>query len=640
MLWALNTLGNLRVAVPVSDCGAEDPASVTLVVEPPHGGDQQQLNAGSKTVVQIKARSGGGRWSLQELVTEVLPDLYRAVDLAMPSARYQFVTEGRRGDWREAETFFHSLRDRQPGDGPLGQLDDTTPVRFRKSTPSDGTKKTPFWDTNPYTERTLFLRIARHLVGLPVTRSDQEGTVHRKLWHLLANFEFVEARAYHALEQEIKGWLRDVVPAVEQVEEHFARILFDLEKAAIQGGEVIHADEFFAKHNLCRIRLSDTATICDLTHAHLSRHIANRRLDLSRDVRSKFTEAVLAKWDSAGPVLIISGESGQGKSWLGLSLLQEAARRLDIVAAIEFKRSHAESIRWAERVLWNDILGRESTVALGRIHLELTRKWQGQERRKFRLLIDGIDSQDEARQLLQERWEDWGFRFAMTCYPDIADAIAQATPEPRYTIIKVPDFSSEELRDFLMFQNAADWMLVPQDVRDTLRRPLLAHIYYEIAGGAGWRPTTEYEVCDEFWQCRLRNTADVANLRAAALSLISGSPYPWSIEQLCTVFCDAQCPERLVRCGWLRCEDDGRYSVWHPRLLNWAVAEAIVFNVRQGRLKVDAIGRYLGDIFFSRATHPSCFLGYVPRDVLWIATHASPPMTEFSVSVLRALESR
>jgi len=312
MLWALNTLGNLRVQKPASDNGAESTPSVTLVVEPPDGGDQQQFDSGSRTVVQIKARSDGATWSLQDLVTEVLPDLYRAVDLTIPKTRYQFVTEGRRGDWSEAETFFRSLGDRQPSNAPLGLLDDTKCVRFRRSSPRGGGNKTPFWDTKRYTELALFLRITRHLIGLPVTSGDQEGTIHRKLWHLLANFEFVEAAPFHVLEQEIKGWLRDVVPAVEQVDAHFSQILVDLEKAAIQGGKPIRGEDLFK--NLCRVRLSDTARISELTHSHLSTCIANRCLDLGRDVRSKFTEAVLAKWDSAGPVLIITGESGHGKS--------------------------------------------------------------------------------------------------------------------------------------------------------------------------------------------------------------------------------------------------------------------------------------------------------------------------------------
>lgn len=76
---------------------------------------------------QWKARSDGGTWSLAELIDEVLPDLYRAVDGSAldSSVVYRFVTEGRRGRWDNAQAFFKTLRGLPIPDQPLLDLDDT-----------------------------------------------------------------------------------------------------------------------------------------------------------------------------------------------------------------------------------------------------------------------------------------------------------------------------------------------------------------------------------------------------------------------------------------------------------------------------------------------------------------------------------
>lgn len=91
------------------------------------GGDLRVEIESGRIVEQWKARSDGGTWSLAELIDEVLPDLYRAVDgSALDStAVYRFVTERRRGRWDDADEFFETLRDRPIPDQPLLELNDT-----------------------------------------------------------------------------------------------------------------------------------------------------------------------------------------------------------------------------------------------------------------------------------------------------------------------------------------------------------------------------------------------------------------------------------------------------------------------------------------------------------------------------------
>ena len=111
MLWALRTLGRFKSTTKLSPDGAEI-AEAVLVLEPAKGGDQQQVVDGKRVAIQLKARSDESTWSLQEIIREVLPDLYRAVDEADPSAEYFFVTEGRQGVWTEAQKLFESFATR------------------------------------------------------------------------------------------------------------------------------------------------------------------------------------------------------------------------------------------------------------------------------------------------------------------------------------------------------------------------------------------------------------------------------------------------------------------------------------------------------------------------------------------------
>src|SRR5262249_49161929 len=74
-------------------------------------------------------------------------------------------------------------------------------------------------------------------------------------------------------------------------------------------------------------------------------------------------------------------------------------------------------------------------------------------------------------------------------------------PPARARCISVTPFSSSERDRYLESRLGEQWIAVPSDVRDTLRRPLLAHIYCnEVAASDGWQPQNEYTLYDRMWQ--------------------------------------------------------------------------------------------------------------------------------------------
>src|ERR1700686_766096 len=109
VLGALARAAQLQVDATLHDETAD---RILLRIEPSGGGGDLQIHFPTKRIVeQWKARTGGGTWSLRNIIDDVLVDLYRAVEDAnlCPDNQYLFVTEGRRGVWSEAEAFFAEL---------------------------------------------------------------------------------------------------------------------------------------------------------------------------------------------------------------------------------------------------------------------------------------------------------------------------------------------------------------------------------------------------------------------------------------------------------------------------------------------------------------------------------------------------
>jgi hypothetical protein len=114
MLWCLLRAVKLYVDQVALD-PAGQPNAAVLRLEPRSGGDVHEIQDAKRRVVQLKTRSHAGPWSLRDIITDVLPDLYKAVDLQQGDTCYDFVTEGKMGSWQQAYKFFQTLRERKPG---------------------------------------------------------------------------------------------------------------------------------------------------------------------------------------------------------------------------------------------------------------------------------------------------------------------------------------------------------------------------------------------------------------------------------------------------------------------------------------------------------------------------------------------
>jgi hypothetical protein len=132
MLWTLLWTENLHASHCIADDRTGQIMQATLRLEPTGGGgDLQVISESSRVVQQLKAKSDEGPWSLTEVVTSVLPDLYLAVDLSDLNTAYEFVTEGRIGRWEGVYEFFQSLSQKEcPDDDVLVGLGDTKKLKL------------------------------------------------------------------------------------------------------------------------------------------------------------------------------------------------------------------------------------------------------------------------------------------------------------------------------------------------------------------------------------------------------------------------------------------------------------------------------------------------------------------------------
>lgn len=649
MLWSLLQTARVHVEVQEAEGEPQEIQSAQLILEP-RGGDLQRIQGAARIVEQLKSRPADRTWSFRNVVEDVLPDLYRAVDFEKPDSRYRFVTEGRMGRWTQPYAFFRSLHARDcPETDIPSVLDASKPIRFsvrRPPRPEEGGDSPGRWECGEYTERSLFNGIVEALREHKLVGEEPIELTQGKLWHLLERFEFIGSQTAGRLRQEVDSLLLAVVERREDVPEKRRALLTALAEKATGGAADIDAEQFLKECGLDATPLTRWLTIRSRANDLLRRWLRRRGHDPTLDVRRSTASALVREWRSEKPLLVISGESGQGKSWFSYGVAEAATADEGVTIAVEARGDADADLRAAADVFWQQIAQHDGSLSLER--LAARRRDVVPERAEpwLTMLVDGVQDFTEARRLALADWRAWGVRVVITCSPEVTAAIHDCAPRDTCHVFPVSDFTVSELQDYLWSRLGDDWPDVPGDVRETLRRPLLAHIYCEeCETDAGWQPTNEYELYARCWS-RLRAGSqsrwphDEVHLAAAASEVfLSEASYPWRPGQLEDAGLDAEAITRLCQIGWLRATRDGRYEIWHDRLLNWAVAEGLVGALSSNRMTLEELTSALREFSGSRWIRGGRFMGYVPLDLLWLLADPKRGPQENISPVLEALES-
>lgn len=636
LLWSLLRVVKLRVAGPVR-AGTVPPESVTLVLEPHGGGGDLQLKRrGSLVVEQVKSRCGGGTWSLREVVEDVLPDLFLAVDAdELDAAEFRFVTEGRMGAWRHVyDGLFRDLRNRGTSDDPLAYLDGSTNLTFTRHT----NVETSFFPV-PCTELSLFLKVAHVISQRPTIKELNlcETELHRRVRSLLCNFEFVGEQDIQTVQKSIDAILFAIIDKQDDIPIIRDHLAMELAKASTVGGVEIVPASFLSEHRVDAIPLTAWATHIENARNMVRRVTGRGRYDRLFDVRLD----QLPGPTKHGSVLVLTGESGTGKTWMLNALAEHASGPL-LPILIESEGTADASLKKCAEVFWNDIHDGDEVLPLSRVAKRLGKLTKEKRDTGLAVFIDGVRSYDEARRLVEQDWEALLSSLVLVCRPEHANSLQSAYPR-RVQVYECRDFTWEELHDYLSRRLETGWAEIPIDVRETLRRPLLAGIYCDEFAEAGWKPQSEYELYQRVWN-RLSTgqqsdwPLDAGCVEALARRAKDGAAYPWSQSQLLDAGIDNEGLVRLQRIGWIVVAGD-RYRIFHDRLLQWAVAQSLCSDFHDGNLTVEALVEFVTEQVRSGERQQQIVLGYIPMDVLWILNQKGGRGKEVSVPLLESLEN-
>lgn len=590
-------------------------------------------------IEQVKARPGNSKtWSLKDILGEVIPDLYLGGLGQSGPTQYHFVTEGVRGDWEPAERFFKKL-----GESPVSSVNtasdlDGSMVLYRPKATGQ------FWKLPTYTERQLYEFVVDLIQQKMARRKgaacEERAETFLKLQLVLGGFEFRGERTDSFLEREIDRTLLRFVDHREDVASVRARMLEDLSRRAT-ARMTFTSEDFFREHGLKSIDLHNWTALMDQARVALTSNHRACSYESASDVRPKDAVDAQENWPTDRSVMLIYGESGQGKSWLANAILSMTMARCSELSAVVSAGPDTDStISKAARRVWADIAGRIANHSLGQISSQIREVLAKPRCRWLTLLIDDVQDVGLARELAQQPWAAWGVRLVITSPTRVADRVLTDSGGEIYPV-SVSDFTDAQLRQFLRAVVGDKWALIPEDIRQPLKRPIIAESFRKVVHGSGdmtWTASIEYEVFQRLWG-RLEDAHGVQSLVPLIRQVLEGCPYPWDGAQLERAGVDASGVEVLTQARWLQPVEGGaRYEVPHDRLLNWALAEVIVMNLRQDPFKAGDIGRRFRDILFHEAKLGEFYPGYAPMDALWIAS-GTPDLLSVTCDLLAAMEA-
>lgn len=613
----LATTQTLRAAVADGDV-----SHAILVIEPQHGGDVQVVSPHGIVVEQWKSKTGGGPWSLAQVIDEVLPDLFLATTKRASS--YRFVTEGHVGTWGKAYDFFRGLGSPPADADLLDKLDDREAVQFAKGEET--------------TRRELFLRVAKAVARRRNASGLRADELHQRVWHLLSRFEVVPKRDLAGLVKDLNGQLRAVVDFNEEVDGKRRELCGRVLELASKGDSPISPEELLKSVGLSIQSFLAWDALRQAMRVRLDRRLLQSGIDLAFDVRAASIP------QPQRPITIITGESGQGKTWALASSASAAASGPALVVWVSAERAN----RSVDQIVAEEVclkgLQRGQVAGLDALARQCAEVNPNVPRPWAVVYVDGVNTRDDAAYLASLDWESWNIRLVVSALPEVADHFKAVCPTDRIEIASVGDFTPPELRAYLQRRGNV-WTNIPHDVRDLVRRPILAKLFSDLAQDSTWIPRREYDLMEAYWQ-RIRKhgsgeAIDLAHLRGLGDELLAEKPvYPWSQEVLKRVGIGPEEFRRLQRSGWLREMENGAAEIWHDRLMCWTVAESLAERCGSGQLRIEDLTKLLKN-WNDRNDRWALRLAYMPLDVLWLLV--SPQMTHDvraeAWQVIQALET-
>jgi len=601
----------MDVRFPILTTDDAELESSVLVLEP-DGGDLRIQTNSSETVQQVKTRRTNKVWSLAEIIDKVIPDFYRAVDLTK-NQTFELIAEGSFGNWQEVYEFLCSF-----GSMAVHTREELTtndacnkPLRFAGHLYSRGPK-------GPLTARDIVEAIADKLRQSVARKSNQDEIIC-KLLKILNEIRFIWDINEEDIRTNLRNWLNTVIDKVDDIDNKIGAMLSDLAETARRGGGKLRRDEFLQKHNLDRVPLNKWSTVIRRSRSVLERSTNRVRYRSDRDVRKESDN--VGNWPQSNEFLIFAGPSGVGKSWA----LAQLAKRLSgsyPVAFIDSSGSGAADIRNVAEVFWHDITGHDDLIPLTRIadRIEevtgrLTETW-------LCVFVDNVQSIAELREVRNALMQVNGVAVALTLPPDAA-AIAEREWPGEAKAITVGHFSEREAQLASVDGDLLKWHDIDGGLKEPLHWPILAGLYRSLLGDEV-EPKSEYELFKVYVQTKLWDRVQpldaMASEKIDQLMLESWRTrvYAWSGNYLESQGIRGPLLNSLVTSGWLLKGSDGKWRIWHDRVRQWLVAEAVCrLLLTEPSVRDDDVARIAED-YWEVIGYDSGPFGFVAMDLLYL----------------------
>ena len=568
----------------------DDVKDACLVLEPQGGGDAIVEAPGLYVVEQYKTRSSRRPWSLRDLLP-ALRNLYRAVPPSLPSvARYRFVTNGRRGRLEALSGFLEETRRVTSAAG----LDNNTRRKFGSSLIA--------------TNQEFFEWLAEHTVQ-GTSRSREDG--YAVAFHFFSRLEMVFCETSEMQARELEKSLEPYVPDFGDEKRIRKQLVGELLTLLSRGEAHLGGEEIavmFRRVGLSVGRLGKLAQLPSFLAEGTHRYLRHAGYEPDLDVRG------VPEWPDTKSALIISGESGSGKTWQLARLLGELARDRRLAALVRVTGTSEDLLREFARELWQRGLGESSDKGFEGVVNFLQRLAPDPYANGVVIAIDDVRNDVVARNLVRSQMNR-GVRLVLTLPEAVARSLEGSDSEYVH-IHRVPDFSTEELQAYLTAAGW-DWSELPSDLKRILWKPILAGMFTRSDHASfADAPHSEYGTFERFWE-RIRGKgrpSDEGIVLSLAGRAWNSNRHYLPREEWNGIGLDDDALERLKSSGWLR-EDSGDVMFAHDRLLNWAAAKWASKRVSTGRLSAEELGSMLVG---EAVSNPTSRLGYVLMDVFWI----------------------
>ena len=574
--------------------GADQEAkNALLVLEPRNGGDARAEAPDQYLVEQYKTRANG-TWALTDVET-ILRDLRKAVPSSLPAnAHYRFVTDGRAGRLSVFKAFLDALKS---AEGP-DYLNNDEKRKFRSGL--------------TVTNREFFDHIVKETrSGDPQQHAKERAVV----FHLLSHFEMEFCVTGSDLIEKIEGILCSYVADLGDERGVRDRLVGFLMERLSKGEIQLYSaglGRLLRNAGLSIERLRNLRKLPE-TMAKLSRgHLKRIGYRYKKDVRE------VPYWPEEKPVLLITGESGAGKTWqLGKYLegCVESRRAATLVGA----KTTEDILTWAAHDIWQEGLGETSEKSLPAVSNFLRELAPNTPIPLLTVAVDDIQDVDVARYLIRRDWMRWRMRLILAVPDTVARALEHTYSETIH-VHRIGDFSVNEL-DALLKQHGQQWADLPSDLKKLLCKPILAGLFLELPYTSFQdAPCSEYEIFEKFWEKITANSydGDAGIVTALAVHTHEGKSYPLPRPEWQGIGLTDESLARLQAAGWLRSSEDGEVEFVHDRLLNWAVAKSLARKFQRRELSVDDLYDTLIVKSKEQEGRLSQRLGYVLMDTFWL----------------------